>query len=366
MREGWLALLLMGCEEKAEWVWDQAGSIDCGKEKLSRGFFDSGGSGLAKKGGAVKIPCDQFSDKFFKMTPDRERFIQLKVGFFALLGLILMAGMVTYFGRLGEGFQRFYEIKVEYPNASGLIHGAEVLMAGARIGQVAEGPNILPGGRGVYVNLKIYDGVEIPANSTFTIGSSGLLGDRFVDITMPPEGEAEQALLPGETAQGQRETGFAELTEQGGKLVADLREAVKSINQVVKRIDSELLSTQTIANIGQTIEGLRKTSTDLSTAAGKIDGILSETSGKLDGVLDKASITVEESAKTMQAATGAAREIERTAADFRKIAQDARKGTGLLGLLLYDKETADNIRALIANLRSRGVLFYRDRSEAGR
>jgi phospholipid/cholesterol/gamma-HCH transport system substrate-binding protein len=304
--------------------------------------------------------------KFSRMTPDRERATQLKVGLFTLCGLLLMAGMVTYFGRLGEGFKSFYEVRVEYPNASGLINGAEVLMAGARIGQVAEGPNILPGGRGVYVNLKIYEGVEIPANSTFTIGSSGLLGDRFVDITMPPEGEAAPAILPGEIAQGKRETGFAELSEEGAKLVADMREAVQSINRVVKRIDEELLSSQTVGDIGETISGLQKTSTDLSAAAGRIDGILTETSGKLDDVLDKASATVAESTKTMQAATGAAKEFERTAADFRKIAQDARKGDGLMGLLLYDRETADNIRALIANLRSRGVLFYRDRAEQER
>jgi len=312
---------------------------------------------------SVYWPC---ANHFFissSMTPDRELATQLKVGLFTLCGLLLMAGMVTYFGRLGEGFKSFYEVRVEYPNASGLINGAEVLMAGARIGQVAEGPNILPGGRGVYVNLKIYEGVEIPANSTFTIGSSGLLGDRFVDITMPLEGEAAPALLAGETAQGLRETGFGELADEGAKLVADMREAVQSINRVVKRIDDELLSSQTIGDIGQTISGLRKTSDELSSAAGRIDGILTETSGKLDDVLEKAAATVAESTKTMQAATGAAKEFERTASEFRKIAQDARKGQGLMGLLLYDQETANNIRALIANLRSRGVLFYRDRAE---
>jgi phospholipid/cholesterol/gamma-HCH transport system substrate-binding protein len=300
------------------------------------------------------------------MQAGSERSIQLRVGFFALCGLLLMAGMVTYFGRFGEGFKRFYEIRVEYPNASGLINGAEVLMAGAKIGQVASGPNIMPDGRGVYVVLKVYETVEIPANSTFTIGSSGLLGDRFVDITMPLEGEASPPIQPGETARGLRETGFSELTDEGARLVADMREAVGSINRVVRRIDEELLSASTIEDIGATIAGLRKTSADLSLAAGRVDEMLTGTSGKLDEVLTQASLTAAESTKTMQAATGAAKEFEKAAADFRKIAQDARKGGGLLGLLLYDEETAENIKALIANLRSRGVLFYRDRPESGR
>ena len=94
---------------------------------------------------------------------------KIKVGIFTLIGLALIAGMVTYFGRLGEGLKSYYEIRVEYPNASGLLCGANVLMAGAKIGKVAEGPNVLPDMQGVYVVLKIFGNTKIPEKSIFTL-----------------------------------------------------------------------------------------------------------------------------------------------------------------------------------------------------
>jgi virulence factor Mce-like protein len=302
------------------------------------------------------------------MTADQERKLQLRVGVFTLVGLVLIGAMVTYFGRLGEGFKRFYEIRVEYPNASGLLRGADVLMAGAKVGKVADGPFILPTGSGVYVNLKLYDHVEIPANSIFTIGSSGLLGDRFVDITMPREGEQAPALQPGDTVQGKRESGIGELAEQGGLMIEEIREAVQTITRVIRRIDTELLTNETLSGVGESVSNLRATTENLATSSGQIEEMLEQTSRKLDTLLEDASVTVKESqramaqgTKTMESAAAAAREIQATTADLRRVVADVRRGRGLLGLFLYDEQTAQNVRALIANLRDRGILFYRDR-----
>jgi phospholipid/cholesterol/gamma-HCH transport system substrate-binding protein len=303
------------------------------------------------------------------MTADQEKRIQLRVGVFTLVGLLLIGAMVTYFGRLGEGFKRFYEVRVEYPNASGLLKGADVLMAGAKVGKVADGPFILPTGAGVYVNLKLYDFVEVPANSTFTIGSSGLLGDRFVDITMPPEEEQAPALQPGQTVQGKREAGIGELADQGGQMIEEIRTAVQTITGVIKRIDTELLTKETLTGVGESVGHLRATTENLATSSGQLEEMLTQTAQKLDTLMDEAAVTVKESqktmaqgTKTMESAAAAAKEIQGVTADLRKVVADVQRGRGLLGLLLYDEETARNVRALIANLRDRGILFYRDRA----
>ena len=62
-----------------------------------------------------------------------------------------------------------------------LLKGSDVLLAGARIGKVAGGPRLVREGDGVAVPLKIYDYVKVPEGTKFTVGSSGLLGDRFVN-----------------------------------------------------------------------------------------------------------------------------------------------------------------------------------------
>src|SRR5258708_21893545 len=115
-----------------------------------------------------------------------ERGLEVKVGIFVVAGRAMLAALVVQFGRLGEGFKTYYALTVRFSDASGLLKGSDVLLAGARIGKVADGPRLVREGNGVAVPLKIYDYIKIPEGSKFTVGSSGLLGDRFLNLSMPP------------------------------------------------------------------------------------------------------------------------------------------------------------------------------------
>src|SRR5579862_15789 len=116
-------------------------------------------------------------------NPNRERGLEVKAGAFVLIGLVFIAMMAFKFGRLGQGlFQKYYMLTVTFPSADGLIKNSDVQLAGARIGYVAEKPVINPSGSGVTIPLEILDGVKVPRGMTFEVGSSGLLGDKFVDI----------------------------------------------------------------------------------------------------------------------------------------------------------------------------------------
>src|ERR1700740_3239846 len=133
-----------------------------------------------------------------------ERGLEFKVGIFVFAGLAMLAALVVQFGRLGEGFKTYYALTVRFSDASGLLKGSDVLLAGARIGKVAGGPRLVREGNGVAVPLKIYDYIKIPKGSKFTVGSSGLLGDRFVNVTMPP-GERKEFVAPNSYIMGKRE-----------------------------------------------------------------------------------------------------------------------------------------------------------------
>src|SRR6266404_8565653 len=120
-------------------------------------------------------------------TRHSDKTLELKVGGFVLAGLGVLAVLLVQFGRLGEGFQHYYGLLVKFPDASGLLKGSDVLLAGAKIGHVSGGPRLAESGQGVEVPVRIFDFVKIPVGSRFTVGSSGLLGDRFVAVT-PPTG----------------------------------------------------------------------------------------------------------------------------------------------------------------------------------
>jgi phospholipid/cholesterol/gamma-HCH transport system substrate-binding protein len=279
---------------------------------------------------------------------DRDRGLELKVGIFVAVGLTILAALVVQFGRLGEGFKTYYPLTAHFADASGLLKGSDVLLGGAKIGRVSGVPRLVASGQGVDVPLRIYDYVKIADGSHFTVGSSGLLGDKFVTVT-PPPGQPRSYLAHGARVEGMRERGLDDLTREGGALIKDLRGTVAKIDSTFDRLNAQALSKENMDHLQQTFDNLSKT-----TAA------LSESSKKIDEVLGKAD-------ETMTSAKGAADKVQVAAADAGKTIQAAGKvmnaavsGNGLLAMLLTNKELANDLRALISNLRQHGVLFYRD------
>ena len=268
-----------------------------------------------------------------------ERGLEFKVGVFVFIGCAALAGLVVKFGRLGEGVKSYYQLTVRFADASGLLTNSDVLLAGAKIGRVSGGPRLVRDGPGVYVPLRIYDYVKIPLSSKFTVGSSGLLGDRFVTVT-PPTGLPTAYIPKDAVLDGTRETGFDDLTRQGSELVGDVRTTVKKLND-------ETLSAQNMENLKVSLEHLNQ-----ATSA------LAESSKKLDGVIEHADTT-------MVSAKKAADSLQSAIADTRKVLRSAMQGKGLVATLLNDQQLANDLHALISNLRAHGVLFYRD-SAAGR
>ncbi len=297
-----------------------------------------------------------------------EKVTQARVGFFILLGLVAICAMVVYFGRFGDGLKKFYDLRVEYPNASGLFSGADVLLAGAKIGTVKDGPYVLDSMRGVYVVLKIYDGVQIPEGSAFTIGSSGLLGDSFVDITMPAMLDIEnyKPIAPGTTIVGKRDSGgISELAGEGGKLLEDVRAAVKNIDTVVTRLNTEVLDKSTVAAVGETVQNLKTTTAEFSAASKKLDGIVNQASTAMKQVSDTVghvTVTVDKTTDTLAATKSAAESFDKTMVEVRLLVREARNGKGALGTLIGDRAVAENLKTFVANLRARGILWYKDRA----
>src|ERR1700743_3505529 len=104
------------------------------------------------------------------------------VGIFLLLGIGVLCTLILFFGQVQDLFKPTYTLTVQFPNASGLLKGSDVYLSGATIGKVITDPHPIPDPQMVEVNLKIDKSVGIRKDATYVIGSSGLLGDRFVEV----------------------------------------------------------------------------------------------------------------------------------------------------------------------------------------
>ena len=278
----------------------------------------------------------------------QERGLEFKVGAFVFVGLALLAALVVQFGRIGEGFKTYYPLTVRFGDASGLLKGSDVLLAGAKIGRVSGGPRLVREGNGVEVPLRIFDYVKIPAGSKFSVGSSGLLGDRFVNVAMPP-GTPTSFVAKDATIDGTRETGMDDLTREGGALVNDLRATVQNFNNTVTRLNQEAFSQGNMENLKGTFDHLNEATAALSESGKKLDGVIQKADAAMSSVgkdADDLQLVIGDARKTVQSAT--------------QVFREAREGKGLLPALLTNQALANDLRALIANLRAHGVLFYRD------
>ena len=109
-------------------------------------------------------------------------------------------------------------------------------------------------------------------------------------------------------------------------------------------LDEVVLKAKAAANT------LNEAMNSAKSAIGKADGVVK----KVDEAADLLKPTLADFNKTANSATKA---IE----SARALLTKANSGRGALGLLLSDRETSENLKALIRNLKTRGILFYRDR-----
>ena len=299
--------------------------------------------------------------------------VEFLVGLFLLAGFAAIAVMVVLFGRVGQGLQSFYDITVEFPNASGLAKGSDVLLSGARIGIVAGVPTLIEGSYAVAVKLSIREEVHIPRTAYFQIRTSGMLGDSYVDVVPPAKFEAGDFAKPGERIAGRKTGGLDELTAKGSEMMDTLNnETLKKLGAeldelkiATKNVNERLLNEKNLKNLEDTFANMKSASSDFA-----------KTSKDLDEVVLKAKDAVDSAKSTMKTVDGTAAELKSAIGDFRKLADSATKttdaarslvakidrGEGALGMLINDRQTTENLRSLIVNLRRSGVLFYKDRA----
>lgn len=289
--------------------------------------------------------------------------VELRVGLFIVVGLVIIGVMVVQFGRFGKKMRRSYALTVELPNASGLLANSNVLLSGALVGTVTSAPRVLDHARGVAVDLSIYESIRIPRNAQVVVGSSGLLGDRFVDVITRAKDEGGY-YAPGEVVRGSRVSGVDDLTRDGGLLVADLRATVANLNGTVTRLNQDLLKDEMFKDLQTTLSNLRETSKNFLEASGKLSGVLDGAQGAVAdarGVIGGAKGTVESAKLAADDLQGAIGDVRKTLGAVRGVTDQAVHGDGVLAKLISDKSLANDVSALVGNLRRSGVLFYRDR-----
>ena len=107
---------------------------------------------------------------------------EILVGIFILIGIITITFLALRMGDFGLLNNTQYIIKAEFTSASGLKKGAHVEMAGVSVGKVK---NIIfnPKTYLAEVFIAIENNIKVPEDSTASIRTAGIIGDKFLKIS---------------------------------------------------------------------------------------------------------------------------------------------------------------------------------------
>ena len=106
--------------------------------------------------------------------------LELSVGVFVILGLLAMAYISIRLGQLPWGGGASYNVTATFSTTGGLQRGAEVEIAGVRVGRVE---NIALEDYEAVVTLSIDSSIELQEDTIASIKTRGLIGEKYIRIT---------------------------------------------------------------------------------------------------------------------------------------------------------------------------------------
>jgi len=243
--------------------------------------------------------------------------LETKVGIFLLLGIGLICTLIILFGEMPDMLKPTYTLTVKFPNASGLLKGSDVYLSGALIGKVTTDPHPIPDTQKVEVNLKIDKNEGIREDATYVIGSSGLLGDKFIEVRPKEykEGEPKADFVKdGEVIEGTQATDINAIMNSAEPLIDKANDIADQLDEMIRKLNLDVFSGTSTDDLKETIAKLRKMVDNGDTMITNANDLLSQ----------------------------------------------AKTGKGALGRLVNDKQVGDNLAVFIANLRAHGPIFYHD------
>ncbi len=207
-------------------------------------------------------------------------------------------------------FNRQYEISIYFDNASGIQQGANVMVAGRKVGFVSaidsplapdERPKDHPECE-VRIYAKINDGNQIYQDSTAVMLQQGLLGSMVIDFV-----------------RGSPEAGFAENgTEYLGERRPDFTEAIPALLDAIRPV----------------AESAEEALSELKTAAERLESLLGE-----NGPMATALIQIRELADNLGAITARDGALTVTLERFGVFAEDLSSKEGALQKTFSNLET---------------------------
>jgi len=258
---------------------------------------------------------------------------EFRVGIFVTAGILLAMMVIFMLGSESRFFHRQYTIYANFDDISGLREGAPVQLAGVKIGYVdgIKVPKDLET-KEITVVMRISRKYmkRIRADSSASIETQGLLGDKFIYVTMGSESEP---IIPNKgIIQSKVTESIFALGDKAGEIMDNVSDASKAIKDMLEQVEKGkgLMHALIYDPKGQQVVS------DLAKAVKSISDVVQQADEE-----GTAGILVN---------------MRRASADLSSILASIKRGEGTLGKLVTDPTLYNDMRALFGRA-NRNVLL---------
>jgi phospholipid/cholesterol/gamma-HCH transport system substrate-binding protein len=250
---------------------------------------------------------------------------ETKVGIFVVLGILILSYFTVRVGRIAVR-EVGYRVYTLVESATGLDKNSPVRIAGVQVGRVE---SIVLEKTKAKVALLMNKGVQIPAGSKVYVRSTGLLGEKHIEII--PGAETEMVQANGLLEEGGPSVDVDRVLQQLSSIGGDIQSVTQSLRNTLGGEKGEQAIQTIVTETRETMANLKSITQTIDRGEGTLGKLVKD-----DGLY---------------------REVKETVSNLSQVSRAIEKGEGTLGKLVKDealyektKEAMEQARSTLAQL----------------
>lgn len=277
---------------------------------------------------------------------------EAKVGAFTMAGIVLFIAVAMLLSNFSFHREKGYTLYAGFSQVNGINPQAQVALSGVPVGTVKAVRNE---GGGVTVELSIQDKAKIPRGSHVTIGSPGIMGDKFINITPAPD--VGDYLQNGDYLIAEDEAGIDTLMSGAAKTLDQVQGLVANLNQIAGNPNFQGSIIQMAANLRDATAHINGMMAGLETMVSSNQGNVREMLTNLKNMsasLDRSADGVEamvDNMRTVGADPQTAENIRLTLQNIQEASGRIQHMAANLDQSLGDPKTAEELTETIQKAR---------------
>ncbi|MBX3023114.1 MAG: MCE family protein [Bdellovibrionales bacterium] len=182
---------------------------------------------------------------------------QIKVGVFAVLGVVLFCLSIVLLGGNKSFFTDTYDLKVRLPQVQGLGRGSVVTLTGVQVGNIDE-INFIENSSDVEVTLKLQEAVQkrITEGSKASVKTQGALGDKFIYIE--PGSPTNPPLKDGAILETDKTPDLIDMIASKGAELGEIVSVIKEVRLLFENINKDGRSAKLMSNLVESTDQFGK------------------------------------------------------------------------------------------------------------